>query len=294
MNQTRIHRATSADGTEIAGRVYGKGPPLVLIHGALEDGDTCWASMIPRLEGRFTCYAMSVRGRGLSGHDDDLSTERLMEDVVAFVDSVGEPVGVVGESDGGARALGAAARCPSVAAVAVHEPTVPEVQGEDDRRRFEGVLDRIGELVAGNRLTDAVMAFADLIGNDDERTALSGSEEVEGLAANVRVQYAEFRQFLTELKSGAYREVSPTRFTELRKITAPVLMLYGSKTALRSWFEDGMRHIAAHVRDTRVRELSGSGHFGTATNPDGIADELIRFFGAVPALMQQTAPPPPA
>ncbi len=37
MTNERIHRAMSRDGTEIAGRVYGQGPPLVLVHGAMDD-----------------------------------------------------------------------------------------------------------------------------------------------------------------------------------------------------------------------------------------------------------------
>jgi pimeloyl-ACP methyl ester carboxylesterase len=31
----RVQRAVSADGTEIAGHVFGQGPPLVLVHGGL-------------------------------------------------------------------------------------------------------------------------------------------------------------------------------------------------------------------------------------------------------------------
>lgn len=101
MSTDRIHRAVSAAGTEILGRVHGQGPPLVLVHGGLEDGDLCWASLLPALRDRFTCYLPSRRGRGLSGDSDDLSPERLVEDVTAFVDSIGPPVGIVGESDGG-------------------------------------------------------------------------------------------------------------------------------------------------------------------------------------------------
>ena len=39
MTHTRVHRAVSADGTEIAGRVQGEGPALVLVHGGIGDGD---------------------------------------------------------------------------------------------------------------------------------------------------------------------------------------------------------------------------------------------------------------
>lgn len=61
----RIHRATSAGGTEIAGHVYGQGPPLFFVHGGIGDEDS-WRLVIPFLSERFTCYPLSLRGRGLS------------------------------------------------------------------------------------------------------------------------------------------------------------------------------------------------------------------------------------
>ncbi len=39
MNESRTHRAISDDGTEIARRVQGQGPPLVLVHRGLGDGE---------------------------------------------------------------------------------------------------------------------------------------------------------------------------------------------------------------------------------------------------------------
>ena len=51
MTDERIHRAVSADGSEIAGRVRGRGPALVLVHGGIGDGDVAWESLLPRLTG---------------------------------------------------------------------------------------------------------------------------------------------------------------------------------------------------------------------------------------------------
>jgi hypothetical protein len=47
MTDERIHRAVSADGTEIAGRVQGQGPALVLFHGGIGDGDIAWRRCCP-------------------------------------------------------------------------------------------------------------------------------------------------------------------------------------------------------------------------------------------------------
>jgi pimeloyl-ACP methyl ester carboxylesterase len=77
MADDRIHRAASADGTEIAGRVQGHGPPLVLVHGVMGDGDIAWESLLHHLTDRFTCYLPSTRGRGLSADNPDHSPPRL-------------------------------------------------------------------------------------------------------------------------------------------------------------------------------------------------------------------------
>ena len=82
MDPDRIHRAVSADGTEFVGRAHGQGPPLVLVHAGLGDGDLGFGALLPLLEGRFTCYLPSTRSRGLSGHSEDLGPERHVEDVV--------------------------------------------------------------------------------------------------------------------------------------------------------------------------------------------------------------------
>ena len=143
MSDDRIHRAVSADGTKIAGRVEGQGPPLVLVHGRPHDGDVAWCALLPHLTDRFTCYLPSTRGRGLSDDNADHSPPRLQEDFNAFVDSIGEPVCLAGWSTGGSWALGAAAHSGAVAAVAVYEPTVIPVMREDDLASLGGMVEQM-------------------------------------------------------------------------------------------------------------------------------------------------------
>ena len=88
----RVQVAISADGAEIVGRVRGRGPPIVLVHGAWGDGEVAYEALVPHLADRFTCYTPSTRGRGISGDNPDHSPPRLQEDITAFVDSISEPV----------------------------------------------------------------------------------------------------------------------------------------------------------------------------------------------------------
>lgn len=272
-DQPRIHRAISADGTEIAGHVHGQGPPLVFVHGGLEDGDLCWASLVPLLRERFTCYLMSTRGRGLSDDHPSLTPERLVEDVTAFAESIGEPVGLVGESSGGMYALGAAARTSNVSAVAVHEPVVFETFSPDDAARFEETVARVGATAAEGRLADAARTFAEPLVNDDELAAASASDYFEASGRNVPVLLREVEQ------TAQSHEYSPTSPSELARITVPVLLLYGSRSALRTWFAEGVRHVAEYVPEAHVREIDGTGHWAPVLQPEPLADEIVRFFG---------------
>ena len=51
-NDFQIHRAVSEAGTKIVGRVQGQGPPLVLIHAGLSDGDPDWTTPLPLRDDR--------------------------------------------------------------------------------------------------------------------------------------------------------------------------------------------------------------------------------------------------
>jgi len=288
MDEDRIHRVISADGTEIVGRIRGEGPPLVLVHGGLGDGEISWQSLLPFLTDSFTCYLMSTRGRGLSAApaNADFSLERLVQDVVAFAESIGEPVGLVGYSLGGSLALGAAAHSTAVAAVAVFEPPVFEVhRGDEDFAR--SLAGRVGEAVGEDRLADAARITVEGVAREGELAALSAAGAFETWSRNVLVALQEMEQ------AGAPGVLSPTAPARLAQITAPVLYLHGSLTPT-TWYRDGARHVAGHVAGVRVHEVPEVGHFGPPLSPDPIATELIRFFEGIPELSERPGSPPGA
>jgi pimeloyl-ACP methyl ester carboxylesterase len=275
MEDHGVHRAISADGTEIAGRVIGQGPPLVLVHGGLGDGELTWRAMLPLLADQFTCYTMSTRGRGLSAAPSpaDYTLQRLVDDVVAFVDSVGGPVGLAGYSSGGMYALGAAARSAAVRAVAAYEPPVLAAS-EQDRQRFAAAVARMEEQVAEGRLADGARTMISIVAHDDELAALTAAGAFEEWARNVPVGRQEARDAATG--DGP----SPIAPEALARIAAPVLFLHGSRA--HRWYRDGARHLAEHVADLRVEEVPGIGHFGLLLEPAPVADAFVRFFEAAP------------
>lgn len=276
MTDERIHRANSVDGTEIAGRVHGHGPSMVLVHGALPDGDIAWEAMVPHLSDRFTCYLPSLRGRGLSEASQDHSPPRLVEDVRAFVDSIAGPVFLVGWSAGVPWSLAAAALSGAVTAVAGYEPTIIPMMRGDDAARRDAMYQQFGETAANGRLADSARAFHTLVCNEKEIAALD-ADYFERCAASVPALLQAAQQ------GASYEGPLSTDPEVLEKITAPFLLLRGQETELDTFYTDTERYVAEHVVDPHVGlPLPGLGHLGPFLAPEAIAQELVSFFESVP------------
>ena len=273
MNEKRTQRAVSADGTEIVGRVVGQGPALVLVHGGIGHGDLAWEALLPHLTDRFTCYLPSTRGRGLSGDHPDHTPPRLVEDVTAFVDSIGEPVCLMGWSGSGPWCLGAA-RSSAVVAVTAYEPVVPGL-GEPDLPRLGAAFQKVGMAAAEGRLVDAVRAFAAGICTDDEVAALEKTTFFERWASAVPALLNDLGQ------DNTYQGPRSIDAGALEQITVPVLVLRGRQTLLTSLWGESEQHIARHVPEARVHELPGLGHFAPVLAPERLAEELISFTESV-------------
>jgi pimeloyl-ACP methyl ester carboxylesterase len=286
----RIHRAASDDGTEIVGTVQGDGPPLVFVHGAMDDGTLQWGPVVPYLADRFTCHVMSVRNRGRSGHSEDLLPPRFVEDIAAYASSVREPVGLVGLSAGGTWVLSAAIRLADVTGVVAYEPVVIEVMSEEVRYRYVGAVMREREEAEQGRLTVAVRIVGEFVGNDEEVAALDAAGAFETMGVNVPADLAGIQQ------SMEYQGPSATDPSVLAQITAPVLLLQGSKSNVPAWFHAGVRHLAEHVPQATVHEFADLGHLAPMVAAERVAEEIARFFteihaaaGSEPAAGRQTA-----
>src|SRR5262249_13480987 len=106
---------------ELAYRVVGFGPPIVLVHGTAADGST-FRLLEQQLADRFTVVTVNRRGRCGSGDGDTYSLEAEFEDLAAVVDALPEPAVVFGHSFGANVALGASLRCSKFAKLVLFEP----------------------------------------------------------------------------------------------------------------------------------------------------------------------------
>jgi len=100
---------TSRDGTTIAFKRVGAGPPLILVAAALSDRRDS-RKLATLLAPSFTVINYDRRGRGASGDTHPFEVEREVEDIEALVKDVGGSAFLFGSSSGAVLALEAAAR----------------------------------------------------------------------------------------------------------------------------------------------------------------------------------------
>ncbi|SFJ36081.1 Pimeloyl-ACP methyl ester carboxylesterase [Paenibacillus sp. UNC496MF] len=113
----------SGDGTPIGYRQFGRGPGLVVIHGANLSSQH-FMTLAERLADAFTVYVPDRRGRGLSGpFGEPYGIRKEVEDVEALLQQTGARY-VFGISSGGLIALEAALALPAIRKVALYEPAL--------------------------------------------------------------------------------------------------------------------------------------------------------------------------
>jgi pimeloyl-ACP methyl ester carboxylesterase len=263
-----METVTSRDGTPIAYKRSGEGPPLVLVHGTTSDHST-WELILPELQKHFTVCAMDRRGRGESGDGGGsvYDIEREFEDVVAVIDSIDRTVGLLGHSYGAICALEGALRSGRVRGLVLYEGGFPVFEGTEVYP--PEALDSVrSSLKAGDREGALTTFYRDI--------AMISPEEIEMLRSlpiwPTRVALAptipqEMRAFESYVSN-----FDPARLGDLR--TPTLLLLGGDSPALEKVATEA---LDAALPDSRIVVMPHQAHIAHRTAPDLFAREVVQF-----------------
>jgi pimeloyl-ACP methyl ester carboxylesterase len=274
----------SKDGTTIGYRQLGRGPGVVVLHGAMESAQS-HMQLAEALAATFTVYLPDRRGRGLSGpYGKDHRVQRDVEDMDALLTGTGAHY-VVGVSSGAIIWLQAALTLPAIHKAAIFEPPLmfdgsapaawltrfdrEMAQGKIASAMITGMKGaRLGPPMLNliprwllERLTTMMMAA-------EEKKAGGDDVTMRMLAPTLHYDF----QLVIEME-GALQS--------FRALRADVLLLGGSKSpAYLKAALDALEKVVPHVR--RV-EFPGLGHEATGNTdrrgqPERVAQELRRFF----------------
>ncbi len=227
------------DGVKLYYEVYGRGEPLLLIHG---NGASigAMAAQIDYFRKRYKVIAMDSRDHGRSADSEEpLTYEKMTDDLAALLDHLGVgPVDVLGWSDGGIEALLLGMRHPGkVKKLAAMAPNLNPSE--------EAFYPEVTKLIKG--LMDAVPA--------ESRETPEGKRE---------------------LKVTGMMLVEPNiAFSALKAITAPTLILIGDHDVIRT--EHAVK-IFEHLPNGALAILPNATHMVPYDDPALFNGTVEHFF----------------
>lgn len=260
-----LGKVTSKDGTPISFLRTGSGPPLVLVHGTSSD-HTRWAPVLPELGEKFTVYAMERRGRGASGDTSAFSFEREFEDVVALVNSISEPVNLLGHSYGGICCLEALLRTKNIRKLIIYEP--PLTSGLATNAQTEEIDARIEALIEKGDREGALVVFSREIVKSGPPRDLA----VMRLDANWPARVAAAHTIPRERKAVKNYQFKAQRF---QAVKTPTLLLLGGDSPQGAVTSTEM--VKSALSASQVSILAGQAHNAMVTAPAVFNREVIRF-----------------
>lgn len=268
--EREIETVTSADGTEIAYERSGSGPPLVLVHGAMFDR-SIWeiGDVRSTLAEHTTVYAMDRRNHGDSESSDDFGPEAQIADVVAVVESIDDPVHLLGHSSGANYALWTAPRTDNLRSLIPYEPAAPP--DEDVREVFKETMAETMALLDRGQNEQALA----MVVSDFARFAQDELDELRSSPVWDAHVDTFHRTLLPELDAaGEFEWWDLTPFEEL---STPTLLLVGSESDHKGMAE----RLHETMPNSRLATFEGYGHAAHLVAPDRYTDEVLSFISEV-------------
>jgi len=286
----------SKDGTTIGYRQLGRGPGVVVLHGAMESAQS-HMQLADALASDFTVYLPDRRGRGTSGPSGkDHGIQQDVEDMDAVLTKTGAHA-VVGVSSGAIVSLQAALTLPAIRKAAIFEPPLLLNRSATTAwlRRFDEEIARgdvAAALITGMKATQMGPAMLNLMPRwllerlttmmlaSQDKKASDGDVTMRMLAPTLHDDF----QLVIEM-DGALET--------FRGLRTDVLLLGGSKSpAYLKAALDALENVLPQVR--RV-EFPGLGHEATGNvdrrgQPELVAKELRQFFAERQSLAGGTQP----
>ena len=269
MKTAKVH------GVELSYVEKGTGPPLVLVHGSLNDY-RAWGLQLEPFAERFRVVAYSRRNHYPNAWNDyppGFSVGDERDDLVGLVGTLGlkAPVHIVGSSYGAYIAALVEKDCPEVVRSAVlGEPPILSLLSGDPKslKSYRASEDKFAEMV-----------LARLREGDDSAAARGFIDFVMGAGAFDRLPAGTREMMLQNSKTLAAELPTPERdhFTteDARRISAPTLLLRGQRSP--PMFQTVTSILAKSMPNATVSTIRGSSHAPYSTHPAVYNKAVLRF-----------------
>lgn len=255
-----MHYIVSPANTTVSYSTYGNGSPLVLVHGSFSDHNTNWKFVKPFLEQQFTVYAVARRGRGKTDTTEGHIVEDESIDIAALIQTIDEPVFLLGHSYGAHVALATAIKVPNlVRKLVLYEAPSPRMIDHKVLERLEA-LAQIGDWDSFALTFFRDQLFVPIAELDQLRMTELWSSIV-----------ADAEASLGDMRSLSKYDFNAEHFSHLQ---VPVLLQIGTESPRDLYVTDA---LAAVLPDVRIEALLNQAHEGMTTAPEMYAETVSNF-----------------
>ena len=270
--------ATAGDGTRLYYKDWGRGRPVVLIHGWPLSADTFDHAALALAEKGFRTIAPDRRGFGRSDQPfDGYDYDTFADDVAAVLSAaeISDPVGIAGFSMGGGEVARFVSRNPGrVTRAALIGSVVPFLLQTDDNP--DGAPREVFDGMVGGILKDRP-AFFESFFNDFFGVGWISHPVSDGVLRNAwrQAMMAGLRPTIACIQAFSETDFRP----DLASFTMPTLIIHGTEDRTVPIDLTG-RAAAKAIPNARLIEYEGSAHGVFATDQQRLTDDLVAFFAA--------------
>ncbi len=269
--------ATARDGTKLYYKDWGKGRPVVLLHGWPLTGDTFDDAAIALADQGYRAIIPDRRGFGRSAQPwDGYDYDTFADDVAAILDDAGikEPVAMVGFSMGGGEVARFQTKYPGRTNAAVLiSAVVPYMLKTDDNPN--GVPQSIFDDMTAGMKKDREHFFTGFFKDFFGVGALSSPVSEEVLRNSWRqAMMAGLRPTLAAAQAFATTDFRP----DLKNFTVPTLIIHGTSDKTVP-IDATARESARAIPGARLIEYDGSAHGLFAIDKERLIGDLTAFLG---------------
>ena len=285
-------RRVRTSGTEIACRVGGKGPPVLLLHGYPQTG-AMWHRVAPMLAERFTVVCADLRGYGDSGrppsdrHHEAYSKRATARDMAEVMTELGFGRFMVAGHDRGGRVthrlcLDHAERVERAAVLDI-VPTRTLFERTD--QAFATGYYHWFFLIQPEPLPERMIGADPLFYLHHKLGQWSGDKNSHWAAPEALAEYERcfsdpevVHASCEDYRAAATIDLEHDAADGDRRIACPLLVLWGEKGLMHKSFD-----VLATWREKAAGPVEGGplpcGHFLAEERPEETGAALLRFFG---------------
>lgn len=247
INDTVPDQFANIDGIKIHYKIYGKGDPLILLHGSLESMKD-WAKQVPEFSRHYQVITVDNRGHGMSTFEDrKMDYALLSEDVLKLMSELKiDSAHIVGFGDGGIMGL----------YLAINHP------------------EKVRKLVAigANYKVDTTAVYGQILNKvkawDNEKMYQFVKNNFKGYQ-----NFSQITQFTQRMKTMLLTEPNLT-LNNLREIKCPVLFIAGDHDIIKLTHTDEMFE---NVKYGNLLIVPGTKHYPQKERPQLVNTAIQDF-----------------